>query len=140
MEYRYKELSHIECYETRKLLPSEAPELIKVGERYDDCFVTVEPSVATADKTRRRFFESSLWDYYKATEERWQYAHNIGGSCHIMELFPKIFRLDNEWYERPKIVAHFLDGTTTTKYFNSDSEMETYANINFSGLNKRMRS
>ena len=79
-------------------------------------------------------------NYYKATEERLQYANNIGGICHIMEVFPDIFWLDNEWYERPKIVAHFLDGTTVTKYFNSDSEMETYANINFSGLNKRMRS
>lgn len=140
MEYRYKELSHIECYETRKLLPSEAPKLIKVGERYDDCFVTVEPSVARADKTRRRFFELSWCDYYKATEERWIYEQHIGGICYIMEEFPQIIWLDDEWYARAKIVAHFMDGTTVTKYFNSDSEMETYANMNFSGLNKRMRS
>ena len=138
MEYRYKELSHIECYETRKLLPSEAPKLIKVGERYDDIYSSIEESVAQEDRLKLQpLFKFSWANYYKAKATRFSYGDYIGTASYIEAKNEEIINhYGIGWCWRPYIVIHFLDGTTTTKYFCNDGEMKRYINIHLSELNR----
>lgn len=141
MEYRYKELSHIECYESSVMLPNEEPEVIPQGKRYDDLWCTVEPTVANEDEARWRLFDTSFANHYKAKKSRYKFGYTIGNASYIEAKNDGIIQGHyGKWYWKAYIIIHFLDGTTTTKYFNTDAEMETYINMNFSGLNKRMRS
>ena len=138
MEYRYKELSHIECHKEHRALLE--PTRIEKGERYDDMFYVIEDSVAKEDKTSPLFFDFSFCEYYKAKETRFSCDRHIGTVSYIEKNCEYLIWKFDDWYIRAKIIVHFLDGSTITKYFNTDAEMETYANFNFSGLNKRMRS
>lgn len=129
-EILFKNISHITYLKTRNC---DKVEKIPQGTVYRRAFTVVEESVDKEDNDESFWGGGGIQHRYKAKKDRWEYKDYIGTPEFIEEKSKhSVHFSDGKWLFMPELVVHFLDQSTKTLYFTSDSELNEYIKRNFS--------
>ena len=128
-ELLFKQISHITYLKTRDCNDVEE---IPQGSVYKSLFYEVEHDVAVEDEVES-FWGSEFVPRYRAHKDRWNYKNFVGNTEFIEEKSKHSLQFVNgKWLSMPELTVHFLDQSTKTLHFTSDSELNEYIKRNFS--------